>query len=74
MLRRFCGHDGTGACCVHLQTTWNAPWGDNGVPKALDANDYPTQLQPNQRVTTLMIRDLQGHVPGGIYTVLVGCC
>eukprot|EP00798_Chlamydomonas_sp_ICE-L_P027890 gene27890-12008_t len=31
---------------------------------------YPASLSTNQQVSTLVVRDLQGHVPGGVYTVL----
>ncbi|EKX35128.1 hypothetical protein GUITHDRAFT_80080, partial [Guillardia theta CCMP2712] len=43
-----------------------------GIPievSDLGDNDYPTRLKPNQRVGTMMIRDLYGHAPAGVYVV-----
>lgn len=42
-------------------------WADER-PMNLTA-DYPARLLPNQRLSTIMIRDLGGHFPGGTFTV-----
>ncbi|KAG2452608.1 hypothetical protein HYH02_002845 [Chlamydomonas schloesseri] len=34
------------------------------------AYGYPARLAPNQKVSSIMTRDLEGHAPGGWYTVL----
>ena len=51
----------------------NAAW-DTGVPIHLDSNGYPAYLLPNQKVGTMMMRDLQSHgisaSPGKPYVVL----
>jgi hypothetical protein len=36
----------------------------------VDSNGWVSKLHPNQIAGTMMIRDLQGHIPAGVYTVL----
>lgn len=42
---------------------------DTATPQHLSA-DYPSRLSENQRLGTMMIRDLKEHVPAGVYVVL----
>ncbi|PNH02889.1 Tenascin-X [Tetrabaena socialis] len=39
-------------------------------PGGRTALGYPASLVVDQQASTLVMRDLQGHVPGGVYTVL----
>ncbi|KXZ45525.1 hypothetical protein GPECTOR_53g111 [Gonium pectorale] len=48
---------------ISLITARDGPFGPT-------AQGYPAALGINQRAATLCIRDLQGHAPAGIYTVL----
>jgi hypothetical protein len=44
-------------------------WGNtSGV--AVNRDGWVTKLYPNQVAGTILIRDLQGHIPAGVYTVL----
>lgn len=42
---------------------------DTGIPLTLDANGWPL-LNPGEAAGTLMLHALDGHYPGGTYTVL----
>jgi hypothetical protein len=45
--------------------TWNT-----NVPIDIGPTGYPVSLKANQRVGTMMMRDLQSHGISGVYTVL----
>jgi hypothetical protein len=41
-----------------------------GIPITLNANGYPAQLLPNQKILSMMLRDLDAHGISGTYIVL----
>lgn len=43
-------------------------WG-NTTGVARMAGDWPASLEVNQKAGSILIRDLQGHVPAGTYTL-----
>lgn len=44
-------------------------WG-NTTGVSLLKNDYPATLEVNQKAGSILIRDLQGHIPAGTYTLM----
>jgi len=44
-------------------------WG-NTTGVSLLKNDYPATLEVNQKAGSILIRDLQGHIPEGTYTLM----
>ncbi|KAG2422805.1 hypothetical protein HXX76_015752 [Chlamydomonas incerta] len=62
------------------QTATTGPWSVSPPLPVINATDGPggagalgypaAPLPPNSRASTLVMRDLQGHIPGGVYTVL----
>lgn len=44
-------------------------WG-NTADVSVDAAGWVRSLRPNQQAGSILIRDLQGHIPAGTYTVV----